>query len=99
MSDRFIVNLEQLDSVVSKLAAFEQTLERHIADVDARVQRIHSVWSGQAAAANLAAHHEWMAGAQEMRTALADIKAAAATAHSNYSAAIAANKQMWSWTT
>lgn len=92
----FVVNLEQLDSVVSKLTAFEQTIERHIADVDARVQRIHGVWSGDAAAAHLAAHRGWVAGAQEMRTALAEIKAAAATAHSNYSAAVAANKQMWS---
>lgn len=92
----FVVNLEQLDNVVSRLAAFEQTLERHIADVDARVQRIHGVWSGDAAAAHLAAHRGWMAGAQEMRTALTEIKAAAATAHSNYSAAVAANKQMWS---
>jgi len=92
----FVVDLEQLDSVMSRLAAFEQTLERHIADVDARVQHIHGVWSGDAAAAHLAAHRGWMAGAQEMRTALAEIKAAAATAHSNYSAAIAANKQMWS---
>ena len=96
MSGRFIVDLEQLDSVVSRMAAFEKTIEKHIADVDARVQRIHGVWSGDAAAAHLAAHHEWMAGAHEMRTALAEMKAAAATAHSNYSAAIAANQQMWS---
>lgn len=97
MSSQFVVDLEQLDSVVSRLASFEQELERHIADVDARVQRVHGVWSGDAAAANLAAHREWMAGAQGMRTALAEIKAAAATAHSNYSAAVAANTQMWSW--
>jgi WXG100 family type VII secretion target len=66
MSGRFVVDLEQLDSVVSRLAAFEQKLERHITDVDARVERIHGVWSGDAAAANLAAHREWMVGAQEM---------------------------------
>ena len=97
MSGRFVVDLEHLDSVVSRLVSFEKALEKHIADVDACVQRVHSVWSGGAAAANLAAHREWMAGVQEMRTALAEIKAAAATAHSNYSAAVAANKQMWSW--
>lgn len=91
----FVVDLEKLDSVVSRLAAFEQTLERHIADVDARVQRVHQVWSGDAAAAHLAAHREWMAGARQMRTALTEITTAAATAHSNYSAALAANKQMW----
>ncbi|MGH3427287.1 MAG: WXG100 family type VII secretion target, partial [Mycobacteriales bacterium] len=59
----FVVDLEQLDGVVSRLAAFEQTLERRIADVDARVQGVHGVWSGDAAAAQLAAHREWLAGA------------------------------------
>lgn len=92
----FVVDLDQLDSVVSKLAAFEQTLERRIADVDARVQRVHGVWSGDAAAAHLAAHREWMSGARDMRTALSEIKTAAATAHANYSAALAANQRMWS---
>ncbi|MGH3718479.1 MAG: WXG100 family type VII secretion target [Pseudonocardiaceae bacterium] len=92
----FVVDLEQLDGVVSRLAAFEQTLERRIADVDARVQGVHGVWSGDAAAAQLAAHREWLAGAGRMRTALAEITAAATTAHANYSAAVAANKRMWS---
>jgi WXG100 family type VII secretion target len=92
----FAVDLERLDGIVSKLAGFEQTLERRIADVDARVQRIHGVWCGDAAAAHLAAHREWMDGARRMRTALAEIAEAAATAHANYSAAVAANKQMWS---
>jgi hypothetical protein len=38
----------------------------------------------------------WMDGARGMRTALAEIAEAAATAHADYSAAVAANKQMWS---
>ncbi|MGH3774034.1 MAG: WXG100 family type VII secretion target [Pseudonocardiaceae bacterium] len=96
MPDWFVVDLDQLDSVVSRLAAFEQTLERRIADVDARVQHVHGVWSGDAAAAHLAVHREWLAGARRMRTALAEIKAAAATAHGNYTAAVAANQRMWS---
>jgi ESAT-6 family protein len=99
MSGRFVVDLEQLDSVVSRLAAFEQKLERHITDVDARCgahpRRV--VWRCRCGKSGRTPRVDGRRAGDG--TALAEIKAAAATAHSNYSAAIETNKQMWSWTT
>lgn len=96
MSGAFAVDLDSLDDVVTRLANLEKSIEQQLADLDTRIRQIHGVWSGEAAAAQLAAHREWMAGAQQMRAGLGALRAAASTAHSNYSAAVAANKQMWS---
>ncbi|MEP6696067.1 MAG: WXG100 family type VII secretion target [Pseudonocardiales bacterium] len=95
MSGPFTVDLDKLDGVVTRMGIFEKSIEARLAELDGRIQKMHGVWCGAAAAAQLATHREWMAGAREMRAGLVALKAAAATAHANYSAAVAANVRMW----
>lgn len=95
MPQAFTVDLDHLDRIVTRLSNLEKSIEQHLADLDKRIQQIHTVWSGDAAASQLAAHREWMTGAAEMRVGLAALRAAALTAHENYSAAVAANTKMW----
>jgi ESAT-6 family protein len=95
MPSPFAVDTELLQDVVDRMAAFETCLEQQLADVEARVSRLHVAWSGDAAAEHLRAHREWLAGARQMREALATLRAIGATAHANYTAAVAANRQMW----
>jgi ESAT-6 family protein len=91
----FAVDIELLQDVVDRMAAFENGLDERLAEVDARISRLHHVWTGAAAAEQARAHREWLAGAQQMREAVAALRAIGATAHANYTAAIAANRQMW----
>jgi WXG100 family type VII secretion target len=91
----FVVDLEQLDEAVTRMSAFEQTIEEQLQTLDAAIVRLQSLWSGAAADAQLAAHREWLAGAQRMRAGLAKMRTAAATAHGNYGSAIQANVAMW----
>jgi WXG100 family type VII secretion target len=95
MSSRFVVEFDLLQEVVDRMAAFESGLEQRLADVDARIARLHQSWSGAAAAEQARAHREWVSGARQMREAIATLRAIGATAHGNYSAAIVANRQMW----
>ncbi len=91
----FAVDLTRLDDTVTLLAARTAAVADLLADLDTRIAALQSLWAGAAADAQLAAHREWLAGAQDMREGLGAMRAAAATAHGNYSAAVAANLAMW----
>ena len=89
------VDLEHLDAVVSHLQAFDRRIEGELAELDARIDRLQAMWHGSAADAQHAAHRQWLEGAAKMRAGLQAMRLAGATAHANYSAAIAANTAMW----
>lgn len=91
----FKVDLDRLDDVIEQLSRFDQRLEAAVADADARVNRLHVTWSGDAAARHRKAHEEWLRGAAEMRAALAVMRQNARTARENYADAAAANVRMW----
>jgi ESAT-6 family protein len=95
MSSPFAVDIELLQDVVDRMTEFERGLEERLAEIDARIGRLHQVWSGAGAAEQARAHREWLAGAQQMREAVAALRVIGATAHANYTAAVAANRQMW----
>ena len=95
MGNQYTVDLEELDHIVGQIGKFDAYVERQLVDLDARIARMHQVWTGDAADVQRAAHREWMAAAADMRRGLQDLRTAAATAHRNYSAAIAANQRMW----
>ncbi|PZS17248.1 MAG: WXG100 family type VII secretion target [Pseudonocardiales bacterium] len=95
MSSSFAVDLEILQDVIDRMSTFERVLEERLDDVDGRVRRLHQAWAGAAADEHVRAHQEWLAGAQQMRTAIATLRRIGATAHANYAAAIAANRRMW----
>lgn len=89
------VDLDQLEWAITDLEAFERHLEREVAKLEALVAELSGSWSGDAATAHQQAHQLWTQGASRMRTALAQMRSAARTAHDNYGAAVAANLAMW----
>lgn len=95
MTARFRVHLAQLSDVIEQIDRFDKHLEAALEQADARVNRLHATWSGQAAQAHRAAHDKWKHGAEQMRAALAVMRQNAAAAHGNYSDAVKANTSMW----
>ncbi len=95
MSATFSVDLDQLEELIVRLARFERALESVQIDVQARMSRVHAVWRGVAAEEHAAAHARWCTGSQEMHDALQTMRAIAATARENYSAAIRVNGALW----
>lgn len=87
---------QALADAVQRMVAFQRHAEDIITEIDARVTRLHSSWSGEAAAAHAAAHQHWVRGESMMRQALAQLQKVATTAHGNYTDAMSTNLSMWS---
>jgi WXG100 family type VII secretion target len=92
----FAVPLEALADVVERMAGFERAVEQQAADVATRVDRLHATWTGAAADEHALAHRRWTDGVHELRAAIRALRRIASTAHGNYSAAVSANRHMWS---
>ena len=93
---RYRVELDELLAFVDRLQSFEQRAEAIAARVDAQIAGLHEAWAGTAAAAHRAQHEEWMAGASQMREAVAQLRAAADNAHRHYTDAARLNVEMLS---
>jgi WXG100 family type VII secretion target len=93
---RYRVELEELLAFVDRLQSFEQRAEAIAARVDGQIASLHDTWAGNAAAAHRAQHDEWMAGAAQMREAVAELRAAAHNAHQHYTDAAQLNVEMLS---
>ncbi|WP_185995573.1 WXG100 family type VII secretion target [Nocardioides campestrisoli] len=91
----FSVDLAELDHLVADVQATETALEQLATDLEAQIRALHQVWEGLAAEAQRVAHQTWEQGMQEMRAALADLRAAARDAHGHYTASAQANTEMW----
>jgi len=93
---RYRVELDELLALVDRLQSFEQRAEAIAARVDGQIAGLHDTWAGTAAAAHRAQHDEWMAGAAQMREAVAQLRAAADNAHRHYTDAARLNVEMLS---
>lgn len=87
---------QALADSVQRMADFQRYAEDMITEIDSRVARLHTTWTGGAAAAHAEAHQHWVRGEAMMREALAQLKKVAATAHGNYTGAMSTNLGMWS---
>lgn len=92
---RYLVQTEELASVIARMVVFEQHLQQAVENADARVKQMHVTWSGQAAQEHLAAHARWKADAVRMHQALTQMRTIAASAHTNYTATVTTNTAMW----
>lgn len=91
----YAVDLDRLDGVVDLLTARSAAVSEQLDLLDARIAALQSLWHGDAADAQLAAHRQWVAGAQDMRDGLEAMRAAVETAGGNYRSAAASNVAMW----
>jgi WXG100 family type VII secretion target len=90
-----VVSLPALDEVLERMAAYDRHVEQQLDRIDAQARNLAASWSGNAAASYAGAHAECTTDLACMRSALRALREAVATAHGNYTAAIAANRAMW----
>jgi WXG100 family type VII secretion target len=90
------VDPEALADAVRRMAEFGRRAESVAAAIDSVVTQLHATWTGEGAAAHAEAHRRWAEGEAMMREALARLTNTGATAHANYTGAMAANLAMWS---
>jgi len=95
MAEAFRVDPEALADALHRMAEFQRYAEDTIAEIDSLVSNLHATWTGQGATAHAEAHRHWARGEAMMREALAQLEAAGATAHGNYTRAMSTNLAMW----
>lgn len=91
----YAVDTGALAGLVERMAGWAARAEQLGDDLDSAVRRLHGEWTGDAAAAHLAAHHRWRAAEADLRAAADRLCAVVAVAHDNYTAAVEANARMW----
>lgn len=96
VTEAFAVDPAALAEAVQRMAAFARYAEDMISEIDSQVSHLHTSWTGEAATAHAEAHQHWLRGEAMMRAALAQLKQAGATAHTNYTGAMQTNLDMWS---
>lgn len=92
----FRVDLAALDSLVEQMSAVEARLRDVHDDVASRMRRLQVVWTGRAATEHDRAYQQWSSGSLEVHESLTRLREIARMAHGNYSAAVTANRTMWS---
>ena len=92
----FTVDPESLLASVDRMSEFESRLEQSLARVKASVLSLGLSWHGDAAGQQRAAQEQWDNGAEQLRSALGQLRDIAEQAHGNYSGAVAMNARMWS---
>jgi WXG100 family type VII secretion target len=95
MTEAFRVDPAALAEAVARMGEYVRYAESMASEIDSLVGHLHLTWSGEAADAHREAHRHWARGEATMREALAQLRAAGATAHANYSGVMAANLDMW----
>ncbi len=93
--DGYRVDLDRLADIVDQISKFDKRIEAALEDADGRVDRLHTTWTGEAAAEHRRAHDEWQLGVAEMRAGLTEMRRNAEIAHANYSSAVTTNSRMW----
>ena len=96
MAEAFQVDPHALADAMQRMTEFQRYAENMLTEIDSLVGNLHSTWTGRGAAAHAEAHRHWARGEAMMREALAQLRAAGATAHRNYTGAMSTNLTMWS---
>jgi len=96
MAEAFRVDPQALADSVQRMTEFQRYAESMLGEIDSLVTNLHATWTGEGAAAHAEAHRRWACGEAMMREALAQLQAAGAAAHLNYTGAMSTNLTMWS---
>lgn len=91
----YTVDLDKLLGFIDRVAAFDSRAEAVASEVDRHVAQLKTTWRGDAADAHQEYHARWTAAADQMRHAMAELKAKAEAAHGSYSGAVQHNSAMW----
>lgn len=90
-----VVDFAQLQAAIDHMTRFEQDVSECLDDIDHTMAALRATWHGEASDSHAQAQQQWETGAQQMKTALEQLRKIAQAAHTNYSDAVSKNGQMW----
>jgi len=96
MPEAFSVDPTALADALERMESFQRLSEGLLQEIDNTVKNLHISWQGEGAQGHAQAHEQWRNGATLMSEALKKLHQSGTGAHHNYTAAMEANKKMWS---
>jgi WXG100 family type VII secretion target len=90
-----VVDFAQLEAAIAHMERFGREVTECLEDVDQTMAALRASWHGEASDAQAQAERQWEDGAEQMRSALAQLKTVAETARKNYATAVEQNGKMW----
>ncbi|MGV0834494.1 WXG100 family type VII secretion target [Mycolicibacterium thermoresistibile] len=90
-----MVDFAQLQAAVEQMARFESEVIERLEDIDHSMAALRSTWQGSGSEAHAQAQQQWTDGAEQMKTALSQLRQVAEIARRNYADAVTKNGQMW----
>ncbi|WP_445169201.1 WXG100 family type VII secretion target [Mycolicibacterium sp. Dal123E01] len=89
------MDLDRLANIVERMASYQSVVDAMLEEGDAVVANLHAQWEGVTSESHAAVHKQWKEGADMMRNALGQLRAAGTHAHTSYSGAVEANLKIW----
>ena len=90
-----VVDFEQLSAAVAHMERFGREVSECLEGIEQTMATLRASWHGEGSDAQAQAEQQWEDGAEQMRSALAQLKTIAETAHKNYTNAVDQNGKMW----
>lgn len=90
-----LVDFPQLRAAIDHMERFGRDVTEVLEEIDRAVAALRNNWEGSASDAQAQAQQMWEDGADQMKTALEQLRNVADTAHKNYTDAVNKNREMW----
>lgn len=92
---RLVVDFGKLQAAIEHMQAFEREVTESLEDIDHTMATVRASWHGDGSDAQSQAQQQWEDGAEQMKSALKQLRSIAQAAEKNYSEAVTKNGAMW----
>ncbi|MEN4475849.1 WXG100 family type VII secretion target [Mycolicibacterium cosmeticum] len=92
---QLVVDFGTLQAAIEHMQAFEREVTESLEDIDHTMAALRASWHGESSDSQAQAQQQWEDGAEQMKSALKQLRSIAQAAHKNYSEAVTRNGAMW----
>jgi len=90
-----VVDFGKMQAAIEHMQAFEREVTECLEDIDRTMATLHTSWHGEGSDAQAQAQQQWEDGAEQMKSALKQLRSIAQSAEKNYTEAVTKNGAMW----
>ena len=92
---KLVVDFPQLQGAIDHMAQFGREVDEVLEEIDRAMAALRANWEGQASETQQQSQQQWEDGAEQMKSALKQLRSITQSAEKNYSEAVTKNGAMW----
>ncbi len=92
---QLVVDFGKLQAAIEHMQAFEREVTESLEDIDHTMAALRASWHGEGSDSQAQAQQQWEDGAEQMKSALKQLRSIAQAAQKSYSEAVTRNGAMW----